>query len=368
MKDLLTADGTRALHNEEKEKLVAQLIQANRELAFQNEEKEKRAAELLIANKELVFQNQEKEKRALELIIANRELAFQNNEKGKRAAELVIANKELAFQNNEKEKRAAELIIANNELVFQNQEKEKRAAELAIVNQELLTFTYISNHDMQEPLRKIQVFISRILGSETGTLSETGQNHLRRIQVAAERMQEFIKDLLLYHYANNAEYKFEKIELGLIINVVKKDLERIIEDKNAIIEFNDVCYVDTMFVSFRQLLYNIIHNALKFSNPDVPPHIVIKATIASGSDLKIAGISAGKQYCHIAITDNGIGFEPEFNERIFDVFHRRHNKEEYPGTGIGLAIARKIVMHHKGVITATSSPGRGTTIDVYIPG
>ena len=130
---------TNSLHNqiEEKEKRVAELAIANKELAFQNEEKEKRAAELVIANKELAFQNKEKEKRADELAIANKELAFQNEEKEKRADELIIANKELAFQNKEKEKRASELAIANKELAFQNNEKEKRADELAIANKEL---------------------------------------------------------------------------------------------------------------------------------------------------------------------------------------------------------------------------------------
>ena len=322
------------------------LVTTNKELAFQNSEKEKRAAELLIANKELAFQNQDKEKLALELIIANKQLAFESAEKGQRAIELTAANKELAFQNREKEKRAAELLA---------------------VNQELLNFTYISNHDLQEPLRKIQVFISRIVGSDSETLSPTGKSHLQRIQHSAERMQQLIRDLLLYHYVNNAEYKFEKIDLALIVKKVKEDLAIAIEEKNAIVEFNDSCFVDTMFVSFRQLLYNIIHNALKFAKPDVPPHIVINASIVTGSELNIDAVSVGKQYCHIAIKDNGIGFDPESSERIFEVFYRLHGKDEYPGTGVGLAIARKIVARHNGVITATSEPGKGSAIDIYIP-
>src|SRR6478735_5100400 len=145
--------------------VLATLKSLNTEVAERKVEKRKlenlviqRTEELERANHELIFQNGEKEKRATELIVANKELAFQNKEKEKRAAELIIANKELAFQNKEKEKRAAELIIINSKLLFQNEEKEKRAADLILVNKELLAFAYISSHDLQEPLRKIQTF------------------------------------------------------------------------------------------------------------------------------------------------------------------------------------------------------------------
>ena len=366
MDDLINADRGFAFQNEERERLMEQLISANRELAFQNENKEKQARELLMANGELAFQNMEREKRALELIIANKELAFQNLEREKRSAELVIANRELVYQNAEKEQLAAELIIANRELAYQNQEKEKRTAELSALNQELLTFTYISNHDLQEPLRKIQVFVSRIFEKDYKNLSETGKSQFHRIQGAAEKMQQYIRDLLLYHYVNNAEYNFEKISLAAIIREVKIDLIDLIEEKKAVIEYDGNCEVDTMFVSFRQLLYNILHNSLKFSKPDEPPHVLITAESVHGSTLKINN-AGGKQYCHISIKDNGVGFEPEFSDRIFELFHRKHGSEEYAGTGIVLAIAKKIVLLHDGIVTATSELGKGTTIDIYIP-
>jgi light-regulated signal transduction histidine kinase (bacteriophytochrome) len=344
-----------------------ELIIATKELVFQNEEKEKRAAELIIANKELVFQNEEKEKRAAELIIANKELAFQNEEKEKRAAELIIANKELAFQNEEKEKRAAELIIANKELVFQNEEKEKRAAELIIANKELLAFTYVSSHDLQEPLRKIQTFVTIILDKENKNLSDNGKHNFQRIQLAAGRMQQLIEDLLAFSRISTTEHKFEKTDLNIIIEEVKADLKDTILEKNAIIEATELCPANIIFFQFRQLMYNLISNALKFSHPDLPPHIVIKSRIVKGNKLNNEKLSPEKNYCHISVKDNGIGFEPHFSNRIFEVFQKLHSKDEYAGTGIGLAIVKKIVENHNGIITATGELNNGASFDIYIP-
>ncbi|MEP7236788.1 MAG: ATP-binding protein [Ferruginibacter sp.] len=365
--ELSIANKELIFQNEEKEKRAAELSIANKELAFQNEEKEKRAAELIIANKELLFQNEEKEKRAAELSIANKELAFQNEEKEKRAAELIIANKELAFQNEEKEKRAAELIIANKELAFQNEEKEKRAAELIIANKELLAFTYISSHDLQEPLRKIQTFVTIILENENKNLSEKGKYNFQRMQLAASRMQQLIDDLLAFSRINTTDHKFEKTDLNLVIEEVKNELRDTMQEKHATIEATEICAVNIIPFQFRQLMYNLISNALKFSDPDKPAHIVIKSNIVKGIESDDQFFSPEKNYCHIRVKDNGIGFEPHFSERIFGVFQKLHSKEVYEGTGIGLAIVKKIVDNHKGLITAKSELNKGATFDIYIP-
>jgi signal transduction histidine kinase len=356
-----------AFQDDEKGKRAAELGIANKELVFQDDEKGKRAAELSIANKELLFQNQEKEKRAAELGIANKELLFQNQEKEKRAAELGIANKELLFQNQEKEKRAAELGIANKELAFQNEEKEKRAEELIIANKELLAFTYISGHDLQEPLRKIQTFVTIILEKEDQNLSENGRYNFQRMQLAAGRMQQLIDDLLAFSRINSTDHKFEKTELSIIIDEVKAELKDTILEKNALIEATELCAVNIITFQFRQLMYNIISNALKFSNPEIPSHIIIKSSIVKGSKLDNQRLSPEKDYCHITIKDNGIGFEPHFSERIFGVFQKLHGKEEYAGTGIGLAIVKKIVENHNGIIIATSELKQGATFDIYFP-
>ena len=364
---LVIAHEELALLKEEKGKRATELGIANKELVFQNEEKGKRATELGIANKELVFQDEEKGKRAAELGIANKELVFQDEEKEKRAAELIIANQELVFQNEEKEKRAAELIIANKELAYQNEEKGKRATELSIANKELLAFTYISSHDLQEPLRKIQTFVTIILENENKNLSENGKYNFQRMQLAAGRMQLLIDDLLAFSRINTTDHKFEKVDLSLIVEEIKTELKDTIQEKHAIIEASELCFANIISFQFRQLMYNLISNALKFSQPDLASHILIKSKIVKGNKLSNGKLSSEKNYCHIIIKDNGIGFEPHFSERIFEVFQKLHSKDVYAGTGIGLAIVKKIVENHNGIITATSELNKGATFDIYIP-
>ncbi|MDI1254700.1 MAG: ATP-binding protein [Flavobacterium sp.] len=364
---LIIANRELAFQNQEKEKRAAELVIANNELAFQNQEKEQRAAELVIANNELAFQNQEKEKRAAELVIANKELVFQNQEKEKRAAELVIANKELVFQNQEKEKRAAELVIANNELVFQNKEKEKRAAELLIANKELESFAFISSHDLQEPLRKIQAFSGRILTEEYENLSSKGKYYFERTRFSALRMQTLINDLLAYSRTTATERKFENSDLNKIIREVMTALKQELQEKNATVEIDKLCDVNVIPFQFRQLLQNLIANSLKFSKAELAPHIIIKSEYIKYEALNSKKSPMKIDYYHISVADNGIGFEPEYKDKIFEIFQRLHDKQSYEGTGIGLTIVKKIVDNHNGIIKATGRLGVGSIFDIYIP-
>jgi signal transduction histidine kinase len=279
---------------------------------------------------------------------------------------LIVTGKNL-LQNEEKEKRSAELIVANKELAFQNVEKEKRAEELRIANKELVAFTYISSHDLQEPLRKIQTFVSRIAASESANLTDRGKDVFHRIQESAKRMQTLIEDLLAFSRVNTAERIFVNTDLNIIIEEVKTELKESIEEKHAVLEASELCQVNVIQFQFRQLMINLIGNSLKFSVPQIPPHIVIASKIETGSQLNNEKLSPEKKYCHITVTDNGIGFEPKFHDRIFEVFQKLHDKEEYPGTGIGLAIVKKIVENHNGIITATSELGKGARFDIYIP-
>lgn len=274
-------------------------------------------------------QNMEKREKLDELIISNKELAFQEQEKEKLAVELVIANRELVFQNKEKEKQAVELVIANKELAFQDEEKEKRAAELVIANKELLAYTYISTHDLQEPLRKIQTFVTIILENENTNLSEKGNIILNECN-----LQQLMYDLLAFPHINCTYHKFEETDLNLTIDEVKNDVTDTIQEKNATIEIGHICPANIITLQFRHHPYNLISNALKFSIPRVPAHIIIKSIIVKGitlnnicqpsipaSDEKDQLVqelfSSEKNYCPIIIKDSGIGFDPYFSERIF---------------------------------------------------
>jgi PAS domain S-box-containing protein len=366
-KNLELANVNRQLsfQNSEKEKRAIELELANTELAFQNSEKEKRAGELELANTELAFQNREKEKRAEELELANIELAFQNREKEKRAEELELANIELAFQNREKEKRAEELELANIELAFQNREKEKRADELMLANQELKAFNFLSSHDLQEPLRKIQMLSALVLDRET--LSRKGMDHFRRMKLAAGTMRQLIDDLITYSRMNTSEYSFIKTNLNTVIKEVLTELEDDIKEKNAIFEIAELDQVNIVPFQFRQLMLNLISNSLKFSHARRTPKITISSRIEKGEALENKKLAPDEFYCHIMVQDNGIGFESHFSERIFEVFKRLHGKEVYPGTGIGLAIVKKIVENHKGFITSSGNPNKGARFDIFFP-
>ncbi|WP_133505897.1 sensor histidine kinase [Flavobacterium chryseum] len=362
--ELVIANTELAFQNNEKEKRAAELIIANAELAFQNQEKEKRAAELVIANTELAFQNREKEKRAAELIIANKELTFQNEEKEKRAAELIIANTELAFQNQEKEKRAAELVLANAELTYQNTEKEKRANELIQANNELEAFTYISSHHLQEPLRKIQLFSDRIRNHESQNLSEKGEFYFKRIEHSASHMQTLINDLLNYSRTNVTQKKFENLDLNIVIDKVLQNLKEDLLIKNATVKISGNCFAAIIPLQFEQLLSNLICNSLKFSKPDIAPHISIESYYTKPFT---TNFSLENNYCHITVSDNGIGFDSQFENRVFEMFQQLHDKSDYEGNGIGLAIVKKIVENHNGIITATGNLNQGAKFDIYIP-
>ncbi len=365
--ELIIANQELIYQNQEKEKRAEELIVANTELKFQNEEKENRAAELIIANQELAFQNQEKQKRADELIVANTELEFQNQEKENRAAELIIANQELAFQNQEKQNRANELVIANQELEFQNKEKEKRANELLIANKEIESFTYISSHDLQEPLRKIQSFSGRIFVEEYDNLSAMGKYYVERTKLSALHMQTLINDLLAYSRTNTTQRKFVNSDLNQVVKEALEMLKEEVQDRDAIIEIQNLCEVNIIPFQFRQLIQNLVSNSLKFSIPGQKPHITISCDFVKYDESSSLDFNLNTDHHHISIIDNGIGFEPQYKDKIFDIFQRLNDRKEYSGTGIGLTIARKIVENHNGIITGTGKLNHGAQFDIYLP-
>ncbi len=244
-------------------------------------------------------------------------------------------------------------------------ELEQFNIELERKNKELESFAYISSHDLQEPLRKIQILATRIIERES--LSEIGRDSFSRMQLAAKRMQTLIEDLLTYSKTSTDDNKFENTNLNTIIDEVKEDLSEEIKEKNAIIEATELCELEIIPFQFRQLMHNLIGNGLKFSVPNRIPHIQIKSVIAYGRQFDNEKLKSESIYCQITVSDNGIGFEQQYSEKIFEVFQRLHGRNDYKGTGIGLAIVKKIVENHEGVITASSELNKGTTFNIYIP-
>ncbi|WP_372906719.1 sensor histidine kinase, partial [Rhodohalobacter sp.] len=228
------------------------------------------------------------------------------------------------------EERTVELKNAIEELSEMNK-------ELVETNKELEAFTYVSSHDLQEPLRKIQTFAGLVLEKENQNLSDKGKTYFNVMQGAANRMQKLIDDLLVFSRLNTSERVFETVDLRTIVEEVLSNFSDVIKEKEANIELQEMCEADVIVFQFRQLMHNLISNALKFSKSGEKPHIKIKSRMVKGSELKVKGLSADQKYCHISVSDNGIGFDKKFNEKIFEVFQKLHSKDEYPGTGIGLA-------------------------------
>lgn len=281
--------------------------------------------------------------------------------------QVIAKNKNLADQQLRAQELEEKVQQRTLELSDANELLQERNKELGKMNKELESFTYVSSHDLQEPLRKIQTFTTRILEKEYAVLSDKGKDYFNRIQSAAGRMQQLIEDLLAFSKINLDERKFESTDLNLIVQEVKNELKEAIEEKHATIETTQLGEANIIVFQFRQLMYNLVSNSLKFSKPGTPPHIVIASRNIIWNKANDINLPSGKEYCHITFTDNGIGFEPHFSEQIFEVFQKLHDQEEYSGTGIGLAIVKKIVENHNGAITATSEPGKGVTFDIYIP-
>ena len=268
----------------------------------------------------------------------------------------------IGFVRDISQRRQSEEALKNK-----TQELLESNEELLKSNKELESFNYISSHDLQEPLRQIQNFSSRINDTEQQNLTDKGKIYLDKINNAASRMRTLIADLLTYSRTKTEERKFEITDLRQIVTDVTAEFKETIDEKNATIELNEMCDANVIPFQFRQLMHNIIGNALKFSNPDIPPRIKISSRNLTHSKLNDTNLSIGKKYCHISITDNGIGFEPQYKARIFEVFQRLHDRQKITGTGIGLAIVKKIVENHNGIITATSELNEGATFDIYIP-
>lgn len=257
--------------------------------------------------------------------------------------------------------RPAEIVLVNDVTNRKLAEEQLRIfnERLQQSNRELQDFAYVASHDLQEPLRKVQTFADRLNTKYAERLDETGLDYLERMRNAASRMQTLIQDLLSFSRVTTKAQPFVKVDLDQIARDVLSDLEVKIEETQAEIELRDLPKIDADPSQMRQLIQNLVGNALKFRDPDVAPHICISATNGTSGD-------HGAQYT-VTVEDNGIGFEEKYTEKIFTVFQRLHGRTDYEGSGIGLAVCRKIVERHRGTITAKSELGRGSKFIFTLP-
>lgn len=257
---------------------------------------------------------------------------------------------------------------AEEQLRLLNQTLELKNKALEQSNQELVSFSYVASHDLREPLRKIQAFSGRIREMEYAVLSETSKDFFGRMENAARRMQQLIEDLLAFSRTNATAAEFVWRPLGVLLDEVKMGIRHLIEEKRVTIEADDLPSAEVIPFQFKQLMENLLLNAIKYAKADTAPHIAIRYTYGTADTLSTTdGSLPGVDYHILSVCDNGIGFEPVYAQRIFELFQRLHSHAEYPGSGLGLAICKKIVQNHHGFIQANGRPGYGATFTIYLP-
>ena len=264
----------------------------------------------------------------------------------------VLASREIANR-----RRTAEIL--ERRVQERTAELNQLNAALQISNRELEQFASVASHDLQEPLRKIEAFGDRLKSRHGAGLDESGRDFLERILLSASRMRSLINDLLSFSRVTTRAQPHEKLDLNRIAREVVSDLEGRMQQVQGTVELGELPTIEADPLQLRQLFQNLIGNALKFHRPNVPPVVQVEG--------KVTNPAVGVPYCTLTVKDNGIGFEEVYLDRIFNVFQRLHGRNEYEGTGMGLAIARKIVERHRGTITATSKLEEGSTFIITLP-
>ncbi len=231
-------------------------------------------------------------------------------------------------------------------------------------NKDLQQFAYIASHDLQEPLRKIQTFSNLILDKHVDE-KEKIVSYINKISTSASRLRTLVNDLLDYSRIYSEE-RFEKVDLNKIIVDVLSDLELQVKARECVVEITPLPVVDGVSSQLRQVFQNLISNSIKFARKDATCQIRITGELVASKQINAQASAEGK-YCRISIQDNGIGFKPEFSQRIFEIFQRLNGRNEFEGTGIGLAIVKKVVDRHDGLIYASSQENEGATFTIILP-
>ncbi|MDB5255362.1 MAG: hypothetical protein JWM14_57 [Chitinophagaceae bacterium] len=253
------------------------------------------------------------------------------------------------------------------ELQKLNASLESKNSELERINKELESFNYVASHDLKEPLRKIQIFAHRILEKGSGEIPHATVDYFNKIITASSRMQLLIEDLLVFSQTTAGKDKFEQVDLNAVLSDVLNMLSTSIEEKKAVIASEVLPIVKTIPFQMQQLFLNLISNAIKYSHEGVSPYIRIVVHSVKGFLIHHPMAQQDTEYFEFKVEDNGIGFGEEYAEKIFELFQRLHNKDKYFGTGIGLAICKKILYNHNGFIVAQSEVSKGSTFYFYLP-
>lgn len=241
----------------------------------------------------------------------------------------------------------------------------EKTLQLERSNESLQQFASVASHDLKEPLRKIATFTDFVLESERDFLSDKATSNLQKVKDSARRMQSMITDILTYSSMEGRDKA--DTDLQTVFQETIDVLDETIKDKKASITSDQLPTIRADAAQMRQLFQNLFSNALKFSKPDVAPRITVHHTIKHGKELNIPGLSASTPYLQLHVVDNGIGFEEEYAEKIFGLFHRLHSKSTYEGSGLGLSIARRIVENHRGLIKASSHKNEGSRFTIILP-
>ena len=245
---------------------------------------------------------------------------------------------------------------------------EERNFELEQINAELESFNHVASHDLQEPLRKIQIFISRISPLDIDLMSETGKEYITKIKLSTNKMRILIDDLLLFSQTKKSDKIFVKTDLNILLQNALSELSITIKEKNAIINSKKLPTTQVIPFQIQQIFNNIIQNFLKYSKPNVQPVLNITCDKVMADDIAtLKSNSTQKKYYKITFSDNGLGFNQEYATSIFSIFKRLHDVEDFPGTGIGLAICKKIAENHFGTIRAEGLENVGASFILYLP-
>jgi light-regulated signal transduction histidine kinase (bacteriophytochrome) len=274
-------------------------------------------------------------------------------------AVFVFSYGKIIEQLNRLKKVFSEMKKLNNELKQKNY-------KLELYNKELDSFTYIASHDLKEPIRKILTYSGQMESEGYENLTEANRKQLNRIRHSAQRMQNLLNDLLLYSHVNMSDKTFEEVDLNKIVNDVICNLNEEITEAHAQIKAEKLPVIKGMPFQIKQLFENLIGNSIKYKQDHVPPAITIGGSVVDGKDVSEKFYKESDKYYKLSVSDNGLGFEQTYSEKIFKLFQRIHSSDK-PGTGIGLTICKKIVDNHNGFIKASSEVNRGTTFEIYFP-